>query len=225
MVFDCLALGEEDWIDQPLSMRRRALERFHDANGSSGLLLSPATDRREQALAWLAGIGGALDGVVAKRLDDCYRSNERAMFKVKQHRTADCVVGGFRRGDGGLVVSLLLGLYDDAGKLHHVGFTSALAKEDKAVLTVNLEALLEAPGFTGKVPGGPSRWNDGKESAWFPLRPELVVEVRFDQVTGARFRHGTALVRWRPDKAPEQCRMEQLEYAVHPSELADLATR
>jgi ATP-dependent DNA ligase len=145
------------------------------------------------------------------------------MLKVKQHRTADCVVGGFRRAkDSPLVASLLLGLYDAAGLLQHVGFTSALAKEDRPALTERLEALIEAPGFTGQAPGGTSRWNDGKESEWHPLRPELVLEVSFDQVTSERFRHGTRLVRWRPDKAPAQCRMDQLAYALRPSELADV---
>ena len=147
------------------------------------------------------------------------------MLKVKQRRTADCVVGGFRRSCGGpLVASLLLGLYDDEDRLNHVGFTSALANEDKAGLTARLEALIEPPGFTGKAPGGPSRWNNGRESEWFPLRPELVVEVKYDQVTGDRFRHGTGFVRWRPDKAPAQCRMDQLQYELRPSQLPDLKT-
>lgn len=167
--------------------------------------------------------GRALDGVMAKPLEQAYRPGERAMLKVKQHRAADCVVGGFRRAkEGTQVASLLLGLYDDAGLLNHVGFTSALAKQDRAALTEQLEALIAPPGFTGKAPGGPSRWNDGKESEWFPLKPELVVEVSYDQVTGERFRHGTGLVRWRPDKAPRQCRMEQLDHALRPSELADI---
>jgi ATP-dependent DNA ligase len=175
------------------------------------------------AEAWLAASGGALDGVIAKPLGQPYRSGERAMLKVKQHRTADCVVGGFRRAkDGPLVASLLLGLYDEAGLLNHVGFTSALANLDRAALTERLDGLIGPPGFTGKAPGGPSRWSRGKDSAWVPLAPELVVEVRFDQVTDDRFRHGTGLVRWRPDKAPRQCRMEQLDYALRPSELAEL---
>jgi len=145
------------------------------------------------------------------------------MRKIKRHRTADCVVGGFRRGKNSpLIASLLLGLYDDAGLLDHVGFTSALGNEDKAALTKRLEALIEPPGFTGKAPGGPSRWNNGGESEWYPLKPELVVEVTYDQVTGERFRHGTVLVRWRPDKAPRQCGMEQLDHRVRPSELVDI---
>lgn len=157
-------------------------------------------------------------------LFDCLRDGERAMLKVKQHRTADCVVGGFRRAkDGGGVASLLLGLYDEAGRLNHVGFTSGIAAADRMALAARLEPLVAAPGFTGKAPGGPSRWNDGEESAWEPLRNELVAEVLYDQVTGARFRHGTRLLRWRPDKAPAQCLMEQLMHELRPAELATLA--
>ncbi len=196
---------------------------FHAAEGTATILLSPRAPDLAGAQAWLAASGGALDGVIAKPLDEPYRAGERAMLKVKQHRTADCVVGGFRRAkDGNFVASLLLGLYDDAGLHNHVGFTSALAKQDRAELTERLEKLIAPPGFTGKAPGGPSRWNDGKEREWFPLRPELVVEVSYDQVTGDRFRHGTGLVRWRPDKAPGRCRMEQLDYALRPSKLADI---
>jgi ATP-dependent DNA ligase len=223
MLFDCLALDGDVLIDRPLNERRAALERFHVRDGTATLLLSPQAPDLVGAQAWLAASGGALDGVIAKPLDQEYRPGERAMLKVKQHRTADCVVGGFRRAkDGSLVASLLLGLYDDAELLNHVGFTSALAKQDRAELTERLEALIAPPGFTGKAPGGPSRWNDGKESEWFPVKPELVVEVTYDQVTSARFRHGTGLVRWRPDKAPQQCRMEQLGYALRPSDLGDI---
>jgi ATP-dependent DNA ligase len=149
--------------------------------------------------------------VVAKRLDGPYREGERAMIKVKRQRTADCVVGGFRYGrDSDLVGSLLLGLYDEAGLLNHVGFTSSLAAADKPALTRRLEALAGPPGFTGDAPGGPSRWSDERSSQWTPLRPELVVEVSFDHVSAGRFRHGTRLLRFRPDKAPEQCREEQI---------------
>lgn len=223
MLFDCLALSGRLLINDPLVERRAAVERFHERDGTAMLLLSPATLDRDQAMRWLARSGGALDGVIAKPLNEPYQPGERAMRKVKQHRTADCVVGGFRRAkDGPLVASLLLGLYDDAGKLNHVGFTSALAAQDKPDLTRRLEALIEPPGFTGKAPGGPSRWNNGRESEWHPLKPELVVEVTYDQVTGDRFRHGTGLLRWRPDKAPRQCRMEQLDHPLKPSELADI---
>ena len=222
MLFDCLRDGGNDLLGRPLTDRRAALEAFHARYDSSSLLLSPCGDLAA-ARAWLAQSGGALDGVVAKRLDEPYHPGERAMLKVKQHRTADCVVGGFRRArDGDGVASLLLGLYDDAGRLNHVGFTSGIAAGERAALAAKLEPLIEAPGFTGKAPGGPSRWNNGEESEWESLRSELVVEVLYDQVTGARFRHGTRLLRWRPDKAPAQCTMEQLVYELRPAELATL---
>lgn len=225
MLFDCLSVAEEDLLDRPFSERRRELEQFHAREGNGALLLSANTSDLAIARGWLRHGGGALDGVIAKEASAPYQPGQRAMLKVKQRRTADCVVGGFRRSrDGALVASLLLGLYDDEGKLNHVGFTSALANEDKAGLTARLEALIEAPGFTGKAPGGPSRWNNGRESEWHPLRPELVVEVKYDQVTGDRFRHGTAFVRWRPDKAPRQCRVDQLQHELRPSQLTDLQT-
>lgn len=223
MLFDCLSLGGADLIDAPLADRRAAVAQFVEADDSPSLLLSPATVDVRQAEAWLASSGGALDGVIAKPLSGPYRPGERAMLKVKQHRTADCVVGGFRRAKtGSEVASLLLGLYDAQDKLNYVGFTLAFAKEDKAALTSTLEKLIEEPGFTGNAPGGPSRWNKGEESQWYPLHSELVVEVSFDQVTGGRFRHGTKLLRWRPDKAPHQCRMEQLDYPLRPSELVEI---
>ena len=222
MLFDCLGDGDDDLLGRPLAERRAALEAFHGRYDGSSLLLSTCGGLAA-AQAWLARSGGALDGVVAKRIDEPYRPGERAMLKVKQHRTADCVVGGFRRAkDGDGVASLLLGLYDEAGRLNHVGFTSGIAAADRAALAARLEPLIGAPGFTGKAPGGPSRWNNGEESEWEPLRSELVVEVLYDQVTGARFRHGTRLLRWRPDKAPAQCTMEQLVYELRPAELATL---
>jgi ATP-dependent DNA ligase len=221
MLFDCLMLDGRELIGEPLVERRRCLEAFHGKHGGPALLLSESTQDIEIARSWLARGGGALDGVVAKRLDEPYRPGERAMLKVKQHRTADCVVGGFRRTkDGAGVASLLLGLHDHAGLLHHVGFTSGIAAAGRAEMLGKLEPLIEAPGFTGKAPGGPSRWNDGKESEWEPLRSELVVEVIYDQVTGDRFRHGTKLLRWRPDKAPDQCRMDQLIHELRPAELS-----
>jgi ATP-dependent DNA ligase len=222
MLFDCLADGDDDLLDRPLGERRAALQAFHARHGGPALLLSPCGDLAA-ARAWLAQTGGALDGVVAKPLEGPYRPGERAMLKVKQHRTADCVVGGFRRAkDGSGVASLLLGLYDDGGRLNHVGFTSGIAAADRSALTAKLEPLIHSPGFTGKAPGGPSRWNNGTESEWEPLRNDLVVEVLYDQVTGARFRHGTRLLRWRPDKAPVQCTMDQLVYELRPAELATL---
>jgi ATP-dependent DNA ligase len=221
MLFDCLSLEGEDLMAKPLTERRAALEAFHAEHQGPSLLLSPCGDI-DAARSWLAQTGGALDGVVAKRRGDPYQPSKRAMLKVKQHRTADCVVGGFRRtkDDTGGVASLLLGLYDDAGLLHHVGFTSGIAAADRLELAAKLTPLIKAPGFTGKAPGGPSRWNNGEESEWQPLRPELMVEVLYDQVTGARFRHATRLLRWRPDKAPGQCTMEQLVHEVRPAELS-----
>src|SRR5205814_1373075 len=175
------------------------------------------------ALAWLSRSGAARDGVIAKYLDQPYRAGERAMVKVKQQRTADCVVGGFRYAEKREEVgSLLLGLYDDEGLLHHVGFTSAIPAKERAQLTRELEALIEPPGFTGSAPGGPSRWNTERTGQWEPLKPELVVEVRYDQVTGRRFRHGTGFLRWRPDKDPGQCTFEQLAPELKPSELREL---
>ncbi len=223
MAFDLIELGGQSLADRPLADRRTALERFMAANRVPGLLLSPATRDRRTALAWLERSGGALDGVIAKRLDLDYRPGERAMIKVKQQRTADCVVGGFRYAERKPEVgSLLLGLYGDDGLLHHVGFTSAIAARDRPALTKKLEQLVEPPGFTGAAPGGPSRWNTERTAQWRPLAPKLVVEVRYDQVTGRRFRHGTGFLRWRPDKAPEQCTFDQLAPELRPSELKEL---
>ena len=223
MLFDVLQVGVKSFDDQALSSRREALEKFFKLNAVDGLLLSPATADRDVALGWLERSGGALDGVIAKRRGQPYRFGERAMVKVKQLRTADCVVGGFRYAEKKREVgSLLLGLYDEEGLLHHVGFTSAIAAKERPALTKELEALIKPPGFTGNAPGGPSRWNTERTGQWQPLKPRLVVEVRYDQVTGRRFRHGTALLRWRPDKAPKQCTFEQLAPELKPSEIAEL---
>lgn len=223
MVFDCLQSDGQDLLDEPLSKRRAALETLVDAFSEPMLLLSPRTIETTVADSWLAASGGALDGVIAKRLDAPYRPGERAMVKVKRKRSADCVVGGFRyETDRAQVASLLLGLYDAEGLLNHVGFTSAIAEKDRGALTKQLEGLIAEPGFTGKAPGGPSRWTTTRSADWQPLRPELVVEVIYDQVTGDRFRHGTKLYRWRPDKAPTQCRMDQLQVELRPSELAQI---
>ena len=223
MLFDLLALGARDYAQKPLAERRAALEAFHQKQSVRGLLLSPATTDRDAALDWLARSGGALDGVIAKRLDQPYKYGERAMIKVKQQRTADCVVGGFRYAEKAKEVgSLLLGLYDEEGILHHVGFTSAIAAKDRPALTAKLEKLVGGPGFTGDAPGGPSRWATARSAEWQPLKPKLVVEVRYDQVTGRRFRHGTGFLRWRPDKAPKDCTFDQLKPELRPSELAEL---
>jgi ATP-dependent DNA ligase len=225
MLFDCLQSSGETLLKEPLDARRTALERFHAAEGNGTLLLSPYSYDLATAHKWLAHTGGALDGVVAKNRNGPYVPGERAMLKVKQHRTADCVVGGFRRSKAkdGAIASLLLGLYDDRGLLNHVGFTASLGSQEASTLASRLDPLIEAPGFTGKTPGGPSRWSAGKESVWFPLKPELVVEVVYDQVTANRFRHGTRLLRWRPDKPASGCRMDQLQHELRPSELPDLA--
>ncbi|HEX5238785.1 MAG TPA: ATP-dependent DNA ligase [Sphingomicrobium sp.] len=223
MVFDLLELGGKSMMDEPLSKRRDSLERFYETNRVPRLELSPATRDRNAALQWLERSGGALDGVIAKRSDLEYRSGERAMIKVKQQRTADCVVGGFRYAEKKKEVgSLLLGLYDDAGLLNHVGFTSAIPAKERPRLTKDLEKLIEPPGFTGSAPGGPSRWNTDRTGQWKPLKPVLVIEVRYDQVTGRRFRHGTGFLRWRPDKDPKQCTFEQLAPELRPSELKEL---
>jgi ATP-dependent DNA ligase len=223
MLFDVLELAGKDLTGEPLAKRRAALENFFAKNEAPRLHLSPVTYDRETALRWLHRSGGALDGVIAKRTDLEYRSGERAMIKVKQQRTADCVVGGFRYAEKKREAgSLLLGLYDGDGKLNHVGFTSAIPAKERSRLTKDLEALIEPPGFTGSAPGGPSRWNTARSMAWEPLEPVLVVEVRYDQVTGRRFRHGTGFLRWRPDKDPKRCTFEQLAPELRPSELKEL---
>ena len=218
MLFDLLGAGGKDLLDRPLAERRTALEHFHRVHGGPDLLLSPCTLDRAKALTWLVRSGGALDGVIAKNRDEPYRPGERAMLKVKQRRTADCVVGGFRYEEGKqAVASLLLGLYNEDGRLDHVGFVSGLSRTEKQALVAKLVPLAGGAGFTGKAPGGPSRWNNGRESEWVPLAPELVVEVLYDQVTGNRLRHGARFLRWRPDKAPRQCTFEQLERSLAPS--------
>jgi ATP-dependent DNA ligase len=223
MLFDLLSLRGEDFSHRPLSERRSALEKFHASTDRPQLKLSPATRERDVAIGWLERSGGALDGVIAKRLDQPYKSGERAMVKVKPERTADCVVGGFRYGEKhDFVGSLLLGLYDSKGLLNHVGFTSAIPASEREQLTKDLEKLIEPPGFTGDAPGGPSRWRTARSGQWKPLRPELVVEVKYDQVTAGRFRHGTSIVRWRPDKDPKQCTYDQLKPELRPSELAEV---
>jgi ATP-dependent DNA ligase len=224
ILFDMLVTPDgNSLLEVPFDQRRRALEAFfEEASDEEALRLSPYTRKVREARQWLAKAGGALDGVIAKRADGPYVVGERAMLKVKRLRTADCVVGGFRYGTGSrLVGSLLLGLYNDQGKLDHVGFTSTIANAEREALTKRLEALIEPPGFTGNAPGGPSRWSTERSGEWEPLRPELVVEVRYDHVTDDRFRHGTKLVRWRPDKSPRQCTFEQMQREARPSKLIE----
>jgi ATP-dependent DNA ligase len=222
ILFDLLLdASGKSLVEAPLSERRAALEAFFaSAKQDRALKLSPYTLSLAEAGRWLRQGGTALDGVVAKRRDGPYVPGERAMMKVKQHRTADCVVGGFRyRAGSRQVGSLLLGLYDDDGRLDHVGFTATIANKDRTALTAKLEALVAPPGFTGKAPGGPSRWSTERSEQWQPLKPKLVVEVSYDQITGNRFRHGTRLVRFRPDKAPRQCTLEQIEPPAKPTKL------
>lgn len=202
--------------ERPLAERRGRLEafagQFFAADGP--VRLSPATADEKRARAWLEQGERGLDGVMAKRLDLPYLSGERTgMVKIKNVRTVDCVVGGFRYAQKERIVgSLLLGLYGDDGLLHHVGFCSAMPREERRALTPELEAIRQPPGFTGSAPGGPSRWSamNPRSTEWEPLAPVRVVEVGYDAFTGGRFRHGTRFFRWRPDKAPEQCTFTQL---------------
>jgi ATP-dependent DNA ligase len=213
IVFDMLADGDRVLTDAVLPERRKRLEAFaRKYFKSKSVRLSPSTTKLADARKWLTRVGGTLDGIIAKRRDQPYSAGDRTgMQKIKNYRTADCVVGGFRYNEGKPVVgSLLLGLYDSDGKLNHVGFTSSIAHEDKPALTKKLERLVAPPGFTGNAPGGPSRWSTARSAEWQPLKPKLVVEVTYDHFSGNRFRHGTRLMRWRPDKSPKQCTMDQV---------------
>jgi ATP-dependent DNA ligase len=215
IAFDLLVDRQgHDLTNRLLRERRKALEKFyrHFAQNSGRIRLSPATDKLSSAKKWFGRVGNDLDGIVAKRIDLDYRSGDRTgMQKIKMTRTADCVIGGFRYAAKAKVIgSLLLGLYDGRGLLNHVGFCSGLKADDRKILLRKLEPLIKPPGFTGNAPGGPSRWSTKRSTEWEPLTPELVVEVSYDHFTGGRFRHGTSLVRWRPDKAPEQCTMDQV---------------
>jgi ATP-dependent DNA ligase len=220
LAFDLLATSEDKelWA-QPLRERRPALEAFarHQFKSNPTFRLSPASASYAAAKKWLSASGGGCDGVIAKRLDLPYQSGNRdGMQKIKNYRSADCVIGGFRyatnkAGGKKVVGSLLLGLYDHNGLLHHVGFTSAIKQQDKPALTAQLEPLIAKPGFTGNAPGGPSRWSTERSSQWCPLKPKLVIEVAYDHFSGDRFRHGTSILRWRPDKRPDQCTFDQLK--------------
>jgi ATP-dependent DNA ligase len=227
ILFDMLLdIKGNSLIEAPLVRRRAALERFFKAAGpADGLKLSPYTLERDEARRWLDDACGALDGVIAKENDGPYLPGERAMLKVKRLRTADCVVGGFRCESGSRQVgSLLLGLYNEEGKLDHVGFTATISNAERPALTKTLEALIAPPGFTGKAPGGASRWSTERTGDWEPVKPKLVVEVRYDHVSGDRFRHGTKLVRFRPDKSPRQCTFEQIEPQTLPRNVKLLLT-
>jgi ATP-dependent DNA ligase len=241
VAWDLLALGDEDLRAVPQDERRARLEQAL-AGAQAPIHLTPATRDRSLAADWFDRFEGAgLDGVVAKRLDGAYQPGKRAMLKIKHERTADCVVAGFRwhkNGPGTHVGSLLLGLFDDEGNLHHVGVTSSFTWERRATLLEELEPLranaidghpwgewaewasaAAADASGQRLPGATSRWNRGKDLSWEPLRAERVVEVAYDHLQGDRFRHGTTFRRWRPDKPPEACRYDQLETTA-PFELA-----
>ena len=219
IVFDLLVDDRgKSLVDLLLKERRKQLDafakkHFPPAAKNKSIELSPCTTDLKIAKHWLAGAGVDLDGVIAKRIDMPYQSgNRHGMVKIKRLRTADCVVGGFRYASEGKVIgSMLLGLYDDQGLLHHVGFTSSFKSDEKPALTKKLEKLIKPPGFTGNAPGGPSRWATERSAEWQPLAPKLVIEVQYDHFTGGRFRHGTKFLRWRPDKKPAQCLMDQVK--------------
>ena len=217
IVFDLLAGADgKSLLRAPLRERRQLLEKFAVKffPNEKQIRLSPATGDPRQAQKWFRKVGGDLDGIIAKWADAPYAAGERtAMVKIKQIRTVDCVVGGFRYASGARVIgSLLLGLYDEEGLLHHVGFTSAFKTSEKRELTRKFEALKKPPGFTGNAPGGPSRWSTERSGEWEPVAPQVVVEVTYDHFTGDRFRHGTKIVRWRKDKAPRQCTLDQVAH-------------
>jgi ATP-dependent DNA ligase len=226
VAFDLLAAGGEDLRHLPLSERRMRLEALL-AGAESPLYLTPVTRDHAMAVDWLQRFEGAgLDGVMAKPEADPYQPGKRAMFKIKHARTADCAVAGFRWHKSGrdAVGSLLLGLYDDAGTLQHVGVTSSFTMVMRKALVDELAPLREnateghpwhewavAQDVWARLPGAQSRWSTGKDLSWEPLRVERVVEVKYDHLQGNRFRHGATFLRWRFDKAPRDCRYDQLE--------------
>jgi ATP-dependent DNA ligase len=218
VLFDVLVQDGSELFKRKLRERRACLETFVHRNfaTSSTITLSPATQDRDLAARWLSGSLARLDGVIAKK-DVPYAFGSRdAAVKVKRRYTADCVIGGFRTSSDGSIASLLLGLYDDDALLHHVGFVGSMSAQERTHAAELLKPLVEAPGFTGAAPGGPSRWRRAENAEWFPVKPKIVVEVSFDHVTGRRFRHATRLLRWRLDKAPAQCTMDQLLNPTEP---------
>lgn len=228
VLFDLMAIGDEDLRAAPFLERRQRL--VHEVEVGSRCLITPQTPDPATAGEWFERFEGAgLDGIVAKRGDLRYVPGERVMVKVKHERTADCVVGGYRLAKSGKGVgSLLLGLYDDGGVLHNVGFTSAFKAKERVELLERLRPLEGGDSFGhGRTPGGPSRWSQGRDMSWVALRPELVCEVAFDYMQGDRFRHGTRLLRWRPDKDARSCTYEQLRppKPFRFEEIAELAAR
>ncbi len=215
LVFDLLVDEKgRSLIEAPLSERWSKLGEFFEDVREFSIRRSPATTDLEEAHHWMTELAGSgFDGVVAKRRDMPYVSGERTgMAKIKNIRSADCVVGGFRYASkGGAIGSLLLGLYDEQAKLNHVGFTSSFSSEMRAKLKPIVEKLKGGSGFSGNAPGGPSRWSTERSGEWEPLEPKLVCEVTYDHFSGGRFRHGTKFLRWRPDKDARQCTYEQLK--------------
>lgn len=215
IVFDLLVDEKgKSLVKVPLDDRRDRLDAFaaRYLRGNATVRLSPATTELAVVRKWFKAVGSGLDGVIAKRLDLPYMSGDRTgMVKIKHRRTADCVVGGFRYAEKARIVgSMLLGLYDDDGLLHHVGFTSSFTAGQRTAFTPTLEKHIKPPGFTGQAPGGPSRWSTKRSTEWEPLAPKLVVEIEYDHFTNGRFRHGTRFIRWRPDKLPAQCTLDQV---------------
>jgi ATP-dependent DNA ligase len=230
LAFDLLKVGKTSLVEKPLTKRRLQIGDFAAHHfGGTLFRLSPASLKKD-AQRWLASAGGGSDGVIAKRLDLPYQGGSReGMQKIKQYRSADCVIGGFRYGEkrqmGRKVVgSVLLGLYDAVGLLHHVGFCSGIKAKDKPGLTDKLESVRQAQSFSGNTPGGPSRWSSKRSSEWQPVKPKYVVEVSFDHFTGGRFRHGTSILKWRPDKNPDQCTMEQVKQKVARKLMSSIAS-
>ena len=213
--FDILALKSKDFTKLPIEERREKLDAFFESVEQPLIHLSPSTTDRTVATNWFKKFSAlGLDGVMAKKLGEPYHSGDReGMVKVKHLKTADCVVGGFRYGEGTKVIgALFLGLYDNEGRLVYIGHTSSVKKADRTDLTKKLEAMKDENPFEVRSPGGPSRWAQTKTSTeWTPIRPELVVEVEYDYFSQGRFRHGSKLLRWRPDKAPQQCTMDQVK--------------
>jgi ATP-dependent DNA ligase len=216
LLFDLLVDEKgKSLIKEPLRLRRERLGRLVKSFGKQeSIRLSPATLDHATAERWMKELAASgFDGVIAKELDCAYASGNRsAMRKIKRIRTADCVVGGFRYASkGGEVGSLLLGLYDEEGKLNHVGFSSSFAAPERKKLKALLKPYMGGSGFTGHAPGGPSRWSTERSGEWEALNPKLVCEVRYDHFSGGRFRHGTKFLRWRPEKSPRSCTYEQVE--------------
>jgi ATP-dependent DNA ligase len=231
VAFDCLADGDADLRAAPFADRRARLEKLAGATPES-VHLTPATRNPVEAQRWFEVFEGAgLDGVIAKRTEEPYAPGKRTMAKIKHERTADCVVAGFRwhkNGPGTMIGSILLGLFNDAGQLQHVGVTSSFTLEKRRELVEFLapyrhealeghpwrewaDAETQAVASGRRMPGATSRWNRGKDLSWEPLRPELVCEVAFDHLQGDRFRHAATFRRWRPDRSPADCRYDQLE--------------